>query len=297
MPLNSMAGHRSMVERQTTVSSQRGVSLRLRVVAGPGAQPSSGILDRDFSAPATHSPDQFAPLQMKGSKTNWRRRRSSLGPRSSAQIFRSVIGPKQNHEINSQVSNHRVLFAGSIRIQRFNLRLAIKTHFSEEFMKLTPGKLAGLKKVSTDRGVIAAAAMDQRGSLQKSLAKEKGSANQRRHDGRVQVAGDRSFTPHASAILLDPEWGLPASKRRAKNAGLLLAYEKTGYDKTGPGRLPDLLNHWSAKRLKEAGADCVKILLYYTPLIRKKSTIRSTPGSSVSATSAAPTISHTSWNS
>ena len=41
-------------------------------------------------------------------------------------------------------------------------------------MKLTPGKLAGLKNVSNDRGVIAAAAMDQRGSLQKSLAKEKG---------------------------------------------------------------------------------------------------------------------------
>jgi tagatose 1,6-diphosphate aldolase len=41
-------------------------------------------------------------------------------------------------------------------------------------MKLTPGKLAGLKRVSTDRGVIAAAAMDQRGSLQKALAKEKG---------------------------------------------------------------------------------------------------------------------------
>ncbi len=47
--------------------------------------------------------------------------------------------------------------------------------------------------------------------------------------------------------------------------GLLLAYEKTGYDKTGPGRLGDLLDHWSARRLKEAGADCVKILLYYTP--------------------------------
>ena len=61
------------------------------------------------------------------------------------------------------------------------------------------------------------------------------------------------LTPHASAILLDPEWGLPASKHRAKNAGLLLAYEKTGYDKTGPGRLGDLLDHWSARRLKEAG--------------------------------------------
>jgi tagatose 1,6-diphosphate aldolase len=41
-------------------------------------------------------------------------------------------------------------------------------------MKLAPGKLAGLRKVSNERGVIAAAAMDQRGSLQKSLAKEKG---------------------------------------------------------------------------------------------------------------------------
>ena len=29
--------------------------------------------------------------------------------------------------------------------------------------------------------------------------------------------------------------------------------------------MPDLLDHWSARRLKVAGADCVKILLYYTP--------------------------------
>ncbi|MGH9509625.1 MAG: tagatose 1,6-diphosphate aldolase, partial [Terriglobales bacterium] len=132
-------------------------------------------------------------------------------------------------------------------------------------MKLTPGKLAGMKAVSNQRGVIAAAAMDQRGSLQKALAKEKG--------GEITDAMMQEFkslvtevlTNHASAILLDPEWGLPASKRRSRNAGLLLAYEKTGYDKTGPGRLPDLLDNWSVRRLKEAGADCLKILLYYTP--------------------------------
>jgi tagatose 1,6-diphosphate aldolase len=132
-------------------------------------------------------------------------------------------------------------------------------------MKLTPGKLSGLKKVSTPQGIIGAAAMDQRGSLQKALAKEKGSevSDALMEEFKSLVA--EVLTPHASAILLDPEWGLPASKRRAKNAGLLLAYEKTGYDKTGPGRLGDLLDHWSARRLKEVGADCVKILLYYTP--------------------------------
>ena len=130
--------------------------------------------------------------------------------------------------------------------------------------KMTPGKLAGLKAVSNAEGVIAAAAMDQRGSLQKSLAKERG-ATADSHDLEVfKTLVTEVLTKHASAILLDPEYGLPASKVR-NGKGLLLAYEKTGYDSTTPGRLPDLLDVWSVRRLKEAGADCIKILLYYTP--------------------------------
>jgi tagatose 1,6-diphosphate aldolase len=128
----------------------------------------------------------------------------------------------------------------------------------------TPGKLAGLKAVSDSRGVIAAAAMDQRGSLQKSLAKERGAAANAQDLEEFKIHVTEVLTRHASAILLDPEFGLPASKERNK-AGLLLAYEKTGYDATTPGRLPDLLDVWSVRRLKEAGADCIKILLYYTP--------------------------------
>src|SRR6201997_566658 len=130
---------------------------------------------------------------------------------------------------------------------------------------LTPGKLAGLKAVSDARGVIAAAAMDQRGSLKKSLAKEKGVADL--PDSALVEFKElvtEVLTKHASAILLDPEYGLPASKVR-NGKGLLLAYEKTGYDAATPGRLPDLLDVWSVRRLKEAGADCIKILLYYTP--------------------------------
>ena len=130
--------------------------------------------------------------------------------------------------------------------------------------KLTPGKLAGLQSVSNERNVIAAAAMDQRGSLQKSLAKERGAAADG-HDLEVfKTLVTEVLTHYASAILLDPEYGLPATKHR-NGKGLLLAYEKTGYDATTHGRLPDLLDVWSVRRLAEAGADCIKILLYYTP--------------------------------
>jgi tagatose 1,6-diphosphate aldolase len=130
---------------------------------------------------------------------------------------------------------------------------------------MTPGKLAGMKAVSDGRGVIAAAAMDQRGSLQKALAKERGGSVDDKAMEEFKILVTEVLTRHASAILLDPEWGIPASKRRAKNSGLLMAYEKTGYDAATPGRLPDLLDLWSVRRIKEIGADCLKILLYYAP--------------------------------
>lgn len=135
-------------------------------------------------------------------------------------------------------------------------------------MSISEGKLRHLKALSDARGVIAAAAMDQRGSLQKTIAKEKGidqKAVTPEMLSEFKVAVSKVLTPHASAILLDPEYGLEAAKARSKNAGLLLAYEHSGYDNTQPGRLPDLLPHVSVKRIVDWGADAVKILIYYTP--------------------------------
>jgi tagatose 1,6-diphosphate aldolase len=135
-------------------------------------------------------------------------------------------------------------------------------------MNLSEGKLRHLKNLSNDAGVIAAAAMDQRGSLQKSIAAAKGvDAKAVTDEMMVEFKGAvvRVLTPHASAILLDPEYSLTVMNQRAANAGLLLAYELSGYDNTQPGRLPDLLPHVSVKRIKDWGADAVKILIYYTP--------------------------------
>src|SRR6202171_5161357 len=135
-------------------------------------------------------------------------------------------------------------------------------------MALSAQKLKYLKALSNKDGIIAAAAMDQRGSLQKSLATAKG-VDQKAITwdmmSEFKTAVTRILTPHASAILLDPEFGLEAAKARSSNAGLLLAYEESGYDNTKPGRLPDLLPHVSAKRIVDWGANAVKILIYYTP--------------------------------
>jgi tagatose 1,6-diphosphate aldolase len=132
---------------------------------------------------------------------------------------------------------------------------------------MTRGKFEGIRACAGENGIIAAAAMDQRGSLQKAIAKARG------EQGKVsaidltlfKTAVTKVLTKHATAILMDPEYGLPALKEKDPKAGVLLSYEKTGYDATVKGRLPDLLAEWSALRLKEAGADAVKILLYYNP--------------------------------
>ena len=134
--------------------------------------------------------------------------------------------------------------------------------------KLTEGKYKGLVAVSDKKGIIRAAAMDQRGSLRKSIAKEKGVEEKQVTDAMMsefKVAVSKILTPYASAILLDPEVGLEAVRARAKNAGVLLAYEQTGYDNTLPGRVPTLIPDWTVQKAIQVGADCIKILIYYSP--------------------------------
>lgn len=132
---------------------------------------------------------------------------------------------------------------------------------------ITEGKKRGLQAVADVRGVIAALAIDQRSALRRLFAKAMNVEAESVPTERLvefKEAVSRALTPKASAILLDPEYGLPAARLRAKTAGLLLAYEKTGYDKAAPGRLPELLDHWTAARLVAAGANAVKLLLYYS---------------------------------
>ena len=126
-----------------------------------------------------------------------------------------------------------------------------------------PDKRKYLENLSDKNGFISALAIDQRGALKKMLNKHQESEATAEQIKEFKVLVSKHLTKYSSSILLDPEYGLDAAKARDKNAGLLLAYEKTGYDANAVGRLPDCLVDWSAKRLKEEGADAVKFLLYY----------------------------------
>lgn len=131
--------------------------------------------------------------------------------------------------------------------------------------QLSKGKVNGINACANARGVINAAAMDQRGSLKKSIGKAMGHDATNEDLTNFKISVTKILTPYASAILMDPEYGLPTLEHRAPGTGVLLAYEKTGYDANTKGRLPDLLDTWSVRRLVEAGANAIKILLYYNP--------------------------------
>jgi tagatose 1,6-diphosphate aldolase len=132
-------------------------------------------------------------------------------------------------------------------------------------MKISQGKYRGIQACANSKGVIAAAAMDQRGSLRKALARARGGEFSDQELSEFKTLVSRILSPHASALLLDVEYGQSALEAKAPGVGVLLAYEKSGYDAQDIHRMPDLLPEWSVRRLVEAGANAIKVLLYYSP--------------------------------
>ncbi len=113
-------------------------------------------------------------------------------------------------------------------------------------MKMTPGKLAGMKAVSNDRGVIAAAAMDQRGSLKKALAKEKGSDVGDREMEEFKIARHRGADEARERDPARPGMGT-AGRQTAREGRRACCWrtKRPATTPTKPGRLPDLLDVWS----------------------------------------------------
>jgi len=127
-------------------------------------------------------------------------------------------------------------------------------------LKLTKKKKEAMDRLSADDGFIKALAIDQRGSMNRMLD-ELGVEPTHEKIEQLKKIVSEELTPYASSILLDPLYGLPAAKVRADEAGLLLAYEETGY--RNEERQPKIEDGYSVQRLIKHGAEGIKLLLYY----------------------------------
>lgn len=128
---------------------------------------------------------------------------------------------------------------------------------------ISKNKMEHLEKLSTKQKIINALAIDQRESLKEMMNKDNAQPLQNQQIVDYKKLVSKELTKYASSILLDSQYGIEAANARNKDAGLIISYEVSGYDKNKEGRLPNLLSDLSVYRMKELGANGIKILLYY----------------------------------
>ena len=80
---------------------------------------------------------------------------------------------------------------------------------------ITDGKAARLDRLSNTAGVLTALAMDPRGSLRKTISNLLGRPMTDDELVAFKAVVSRALTPHASAVLLDPQYGSEALRQRS----------------------------------------------------------------------------------
>ncbi len=139
-------------------------------------------------------------------------------------------------------------------------------------IQLSPGKWHRLCSLSDEKGRFKMLAIDQRGSLVKAIAKATGKAPTDVTAEDMATAKQvvtQTLAPYATALLTDPVYGLPHSFRNLPpGVALLLSHEESGYEAAGvqgKERKTHPVEGWSVQKAQRAGADAVKLLVYYRP--------------------------------
>lgn len=127
---------------------------------------------------------------------------------------------------------------------------------------LSPGRWRGLKTTSMKNSdVFGILAFDQRGSYRKMLPE--GTSYAEAVTIKEEIV--TSLTQQATAVLLDPVYGLGPSMKMTGQSGLLLSLEKTGYSGDATYRRTEFIDTWTPEKIRRMGASAVKIMVYYHP--------------------------------
>jgi tagatose 1,6-diphosphate aldolase len=132
-------------------------------------------------------------------------------------------------------------------------------------MRISPGKLWGMRRLADDTGRWKMLAIDQRTPLFGPIAKARGVAEVPFDDvARVKRLLARHLAPLASAVLLDPIYAYASAiPEIPPRKGLMIAYEHSVTENTPQGRKSHPIPHWSAASIRRIGGDAAKVLVWY----------------------------------
>lgn len=134
-------------------------------------------------------------------------------------------------------------------------------------MHVSLGKWRRLQQATSARGTFTVLAMDHRGPLRRKLAATlaPGTVDGALADLKEDIV--RELGPCSSAVLLDPEIGVPrclGSRALPSHVGLLVALD-TGSTGDPATLKTGLVPNWGAEQTVRVGAAGAKLLVYYHP--------------------------------
>lgn len=133
---------------------------------------------------------------------------------------------------------------------------------------LSLGKYRGLQQCSTPNKAFSILALDHRNNLRAALRPEAPNTVTYPEMVAFKIEVISHLSPVATAVLLDPEFGVApciTSGALSGSTGLLVATEASGYTGDASARHSAVLPGWSVGKVRKLGASAVKILVYYHP--------------------------------
>ena len=131
------------------------------------------------------------------------------------------------------------------------------------------GKQWGLRRMATPEGHFTMVALDQRPPIESLISVRRGiPAEEVTFKDMVDVKRVivESVASHASAVLFDPNYAIPAAiEVLPAHTGLVVTLEDHRFQDTAGGRLSKSIEDWSVEKIKRMGADGVKVLVWYRP--------------------------------
>ncbi len=134
-------------------------------------------------------------------------------------------------------------------------------------MKISAGKLRGIRRLADSDGRFKMVAVDQRPPMLKALTSVLAPRAPGYDDlARIKTSLTKKLLPHGSAVLIDPDYGFTAAESAIlPGKGLLITLEDFNFAETPGGRKTSLMKGWGVGKIKRMGADGVKLLLWYRP--------------------------------